>query len=179
MVVGLLHRLSGLSDPTSQPIVQLAMRGAQRVLHRGPAQKAPLTAAHLHLMFAKLDMRNSADLAFWSATLMAWWGMLRKASIVPPSVRRFDPSRHLTSKNLVALPGGDGVLVRQWFSKTNQVGRRVHSTVLRCLRSKFLCDSLCPVCALRRHLCRNRPTGQTPLSSHADGSFTACTFSVY
>ena len=81
--VWLLHKVNGIQhlDPSSFPIV-MTLRGIRRVLGDSKNQARPITVYELRLIFTKLDMSDSQDVAFWLGVLLCFRGLLRKSNIV-------------------------------------------------------------------------------------------------
>ena len=125
--VKLLHLFSGADYPfTKDFILSLTLRGiARNVLHT-PRRAPPVSPSLLHQLSSFLLLNGvprSATLL--CAFLSAFFLMARVANIVPPSLRQFDPRRHLTHGD-VALTAHALLVTFKSFkcTKTIQFGER-------------------------------------------------------
>jgi hypothetical protein len=83
-VVRILHVDADLPNPLEGNWeVSLIKRGITRKLGRPPVQKLPITLDILKAIFELLDMELSKDLSFWSASLVGFYGLLRKNTLLP------------------------------------------------------------------------------------------------
>lgn len=108
-----LHGLSTLHASQGLPFIGLAhynihimLLSVRKTLGNTPFAKLPLEPYMLLAIKQKLNPAVSKDVAFWAATLLGFFGFLRKGNLVPPSATRFDPRRHLSRSNIVRAPHG-------------------------------------------------------------------------
>jgi hypothetical protein len=144
--IRLLHIEAGFENPLAQNWeVMMIQRGISRLMGTPPKQKLPMTIPMLIALYGTLA-DTPADKAFWIACLIAFFGFLRKSTLLPASselslgkfIARCDV-KELTLQSFT-------VLVR--FSKTIQFGQRVLSLpYVSCSDVR-----LCPVRALLSHL---------------------------
>jgi hypothetical protein len=86
-VVRILHVEANLPNPLDKNWeVAMIKRGIQRKLGRPPMQKLPITVDVLKAIFELLDMTENGDLSFWAASLVCFYGLLRKNTLLPVSV---------------------------------------------------------------------------------------------
>ena len=83
-----------------------------------------ITSKILIDLYTFIDIEKAEDLALWSAFLTAFYCLLRKLSVVPVSLAKFDPSKGLSRKKIKVVPEKNVVLVYINFSKTIQFGNR-------------------------------------------------------
>ena len=78
-----LHKLNNLPhlDPSSFPI-QMTLSGIRRTLGDCAHQATALSVKDLRLMFTRLDLQESEDVAFWLAIIFCFRGLLRKSNVV-------------------------------------------------------------------------------------------------
>ena len=89
-----------------------------RKLAKSPRQVLPITPEILLAMYGHFNIEHAADLAHWTAFLLALRLLYRKSSIAPESLSKFNPVTGLSHEKVVL---SNGVLfVFQNFSKTNQ-----------------------------------------------------------
>jgi hypothetical protein len=153
-VVRLLHVEAGVSNPLEGNFeLQMLKRGIKRVKGVPPCQKQPITIEILRKMFLYLDCAKPADLAFWSAALVAFFGFLRKSSVLPEN-QNFDEKKTLLRADVTKLCLSSFVLQCR-HSKVVQFGQKV------LMLPYVACDELplCPVRALLAHFGAS-PLGQ-------------------
>jgi hypothetical protein len=148
-------------------------RGIARQLGTPPNQKLPLTVPILAMFVKFLDMSLNSDLAFWSACLVGFYGLMRKSTLLPKSVFKSDMS--LLRSDVVNLCE-DSFVLEVRHSKTIQFGQRV----LQIPFTSCAVDALCPVRALLLHLISSRLLPSAPLFSYVDLGREIClTHSVF
>jgi hypothetical protein len=156
-IIRILHLEAGLDNPLDKNFeVNLIKRGVSRQLGTPAIQKLPLDVEMLRLMFDCYDFTSAVDVAFWSALLLGFFGLLRKSSLLLKSVRE-KPSSGIRRCDVVNMQFDSFVLLVH-RTKTIQFGDRV-------LRIPFVScsdDRLCPVRALLRHLTMSKlPAGSS------------------
>jgi hypothetical protein len=50
-----------------------------------PSKKLPITVEILRSIFANLDLASPCDLSFWAAFVVAFFGFMRKFTLLPES----------------------------------------------------------------------------------------------
>ena len=119
---------ASLLDPPSDKVfdavlVSVSLKGLKAQLSRPVRQKLPLSVEHLVKFYNVLNLSNVKHLACWCAMLLAFFGCFRLSNLVPLSLGKFDPLKHLKrddirfEKNIV--------LVFYKWSKTNQNSSKV------------------------------------------------------
>ena len=144
-IVRLMHLDAGFANPLDGNWeLKMVYKGISRLLGVPPKQKSPMTPTILLLLHRSLDDSN-LDHAFWCACLLAFFGFLRKATLLPASgdlVRgKYIARGDIENLNLTSF------LLLVKGSKTIQFGQKVHSVpYAACPDSR-----LCPVRALLKH----------------------------
>lgn len=116
------HKWHGITPvPADNFMVSSTLMGAKRLLGDSSFSSDPLLPPQLKRMYATLDMRESNDLVFWTATVVAFRGLLRKSSVCKGEhcLRRRDVTFH-----------NWGVVITQRSSKTIQFQERNHKIPL-------------------------------------------------
>ena len=113
-----LHLALDLPFPTDSFQISTTMKGLKRKLARVPFQVLPITPAMLKAMYVHIDLENTRDLALWCAFLSAFYGLLRKASVVPENFTSDDPA-YLRRHNIHVDKSQNVVLLYLGYSKTN------------------------------------------------------------
>ena len=90
--VKLLH----LSSFTKDFILSLTLRGIARNALHTPRRAPPVSPSLLHQLSSFLLNGDPRSATLLCAFLFTFFPMARVANIVPPSLRQFDPRRHLT-----------------------------------------------------------------------------------
>jgi hypothetical protein len=140
-VIRLLHLESGYKNPLIDNFeLSLIRRGINRQKGVPPKQKQPMSIEIMFKMFRFLDLSKSADLAFWAACCIGFFGFLRKSTLLPVNAQT-EGERFLAQEDVLELEIDSFVLrVRQ--SKVIQFGERVHNI-------PFASCTLCEVCPVR------------------------------
>ena len=118
-----LHEAYGLKFPSNDFNLDTTMQGLKRRLARTPFFVMPITPRILMKMFTFLDMSKPSDLALWCSYLSAFYGLFRKANVVPES-GPIDPARTLTRGHIKLDRVHKVVYISITFSKTIQFGQR-------------------------------------------------------
>ncbi len=149
-----LHAFYGYSSPPlSDPRIRLSLNGIRRIGARPPRQARAITLDDLSALALCLD--SSVDSGYLAGYLLAFFGLLRKASIVPPTEAHFDPSLHLTRGDFSFYSWG--MLVRVKRSKTRQFGDK--PIFIPYIRTN---GRLCPVSAVERHFSMQKRSPTDP-----------------
>ena len=160
--VRLLHVESGLINPLAQNWeVSMIQKGISRMMGSPPKQKLPMTIPMLLSLYGTLSDTPS-DKAFWGACLIAFFGFLRKSTLLPASseltLGKFIARSDLADLTLSSFT----VLIR--FSKTIQFGQRVLSLpFVSCADFR-----LCPVRAILSHLGSSVLSPSRPLFNYVE-----------
>jgi hypothetical protein len=145
-VIRILHLEAGYVSPLEGNFeLDLLKRGIRRENGKPPNQKAPITLDILLKLHEFIDLESPADLAFWAAALIAFFGFLRKSSLLPPTAH-FDEKSTLLRSEVLDL-GIESFVLLLRFSKVIQFGQKV----LKLPYTMCLSPSLCPVRALLSH----------------------------
>lgn len=142
--VGLLHREMGFPNPLSHNwILSTVLKGIKRTLGKPPQPKLPILPDLLICMRSRLNLNCSRHASFWAICLVAFFGLFRKAHLLPHSDASFDPKRQFTRSDFVYSSTGITLTVR--WSKTIQLGQRTVAVPLVAIPG----SSLCPVTAVQ------------------------------
>ena len=159
------YRLAGLNTaPLTHYRVSLALRAISMNIRRPPTDKLPVTPAVLKAVIAQLKGEQDS-LPLILGILIMFVGFLRQSSVVPGTVAAFDPTRHLTRKDVRRTPKGLAVAIK--WSKTIQRAADLQTILLPQTRD----PTLCPVLAYRAYTTArpdNRP--DAPLLVFKDGN---------
>jgi hypothetical protein len=151
--VRLLHLEGGFANPIAGNWeLGLMKKGISRLKGRPPKQKAPITVQVLLVLFRTLS-DSPIDRAFWAASLIAFYGFLRKSTLLPASETLL--SEKYISRSDVHDFNLTSFRLSIRYSKTIQFGQRVLILPYEACSDK----RLCPVRALLVHL------GVSPLTS--------------
>ena len=84
-IIRLLHLDSGFVNPLLDNWdLKMIYKGISRQLGRPPKQKSPMTISILLQLFRTLE-DHPFDAAFWFACLTAFYGFMRKSTLLPPN----------------------------------------------------------------------------------------------
>ena len=118
-----LHEAYGHKFPVNDFSLETTMQGLKRRLARTPFFVMPLTPRILSLLYTFLDMSKPKDLALWCSFLTCFYGLFRKANVVPESAQ-FDPRLTLTRSHITLDRSSKVVFIHVTFSKTIQFCQR-------------------------------------------------------
>ena len=113
-----VHQALDLPFPVNSFQVDTTMQGLKRKLARVPFQVLPLTPVILKKMYSNLNMRRVQDRALWCSYLLSFYGLLRKSSAVPKSVR-FDINKVLVRRNIKVDTENNMLYLYLGYGKTN------------------------------------------------------------
>ena len=153
-----LHEADGQTFPSNDFNLDTTMQGLKRRLARTPFFVMPISPRILLDIFSLLDMSKTCDLALWCSYLTAFYGLFRKANVVPES-GPVDPARTLTRGHITLDRVNKIVYIRVTFSKTIQFGQR--DLVIPIPSNNN------PALDLFRHIVKLFDTVDVPLSSPA------------
>lgn len=144
-IIRILHLENGYPNPLQTNFaLSCLLRGVRRSLGDSSNRKDPITTTHLLQILSGLDVQKPQDSAIWAAALVAFFCMLRRSNVLPPSLTAFQKSRHLLRQD-VALQK-DGAIVTIRWTKTIQFQERE----LRIPLARFN-SALCPYLAIAKH----------------------------
>jgi integrase len=148
----------GLANPLKDNyLLTMVKRGVARMKGVPPKQKDPMTVELLLALYNQVDFADNAEVAFWCALIVGFYGFLRKSSLLPasPSV---PVGKRLSRVDVVNLVGDSFDLLCH-HSKTLQFGQKVHTiSFASCVDKR-----LCPVLAMLTHLGANGLGDEVPL----------------
>jgi hypothetical protein len=161
-IVRLLHLDSGFRNPLeSNWELKMTYKGISRQL--GWPTKDPVTPAVLLLLHRTLE-NHRFDHAFWFACLVAYFGFLRKSTLLP------QPGNLISNKFLargdVTEISLESFLLTVRKSKTIQFGQKVHTVPYAACPD----TRLCPVRALFRHFGSSKLPSTSPLFNYVEKS---------
>lgn len=137
-IVRILHREVGLKNPLQDNwFLNLVLKGIKRDKGSAVKRKLPITPRMLLEIRKLLKLQEPRDLLFWSAITVAFFGLLRKANLVPHTARLYQPHQHLSRGDITRHR--DGIAINIKWSKTIQFHERTHQIPLPCLGSHPLC----------------------------------------
>jgi hypothetical protein len=156
-VIRLLHVEAGLPNPLQNNWeISSIQKGISRLMGKPPTQKSPVTVKILLDLYSTLD-GSSADIAFWAACLVAFYGFLRKSTLLPDQ-SALKSGKYIARADLINLTlASFSIVVRH--SKTIQFGQRL----LKLPYVSSLDVSLCPVRAVFRHFGTSEVVAARPL----------------
>ena len=133
-VVRLLHVHHGYPNPLHNNIrLSAVLKGVQRVMGCPVTRKSPITVDILQCIRKQLDLNVIQHASFWASCLIAFYGMLRKSSLFPPT------DSYLRIRNVKVYKWGIVLLLT--YSKTIQCRQRQHSVPLPCNPLTCLCHA--------------------------------------
>jgi integrase len=159
-VVRIMHLEAGFKNPLQDNWeLSSVQRGISRLLGKPPKQKSPITVAILLDLFRTVEV-HAADTAFWAACLVAFFGFLRKSTLLP-SNDMFLLGKFISRGDIADLTlSSFNLVIRQ--SKTIQFGQRV-------LTLPYVSATdvrLCPVRAVLRHFGVSKLGSSRPLFNY-------------
>ena len=160
-IVRIIHVQAGFVNPFKDNWeLSMIRRGILRKLGRPPVQKLPITQEILCSIFECLDFSRLGELSFWCACLICFFGLLRKNTLLPYSVKDLSSS-FLVRGDVVSL-NETSFLLKIRKTKTIQFGQRILSIPF------VMCEDkrLCPVRFLLRHLVHSPLPKEMPLFSY-------------
>ena len=139
-----MHKLCDLPDPIPQDYqLKYLLMGVKRELGTAQSPVDTVTPSHLLRIRSLLDCSSIADLAFWCACLIAFYGLLRPGNVAITG--RFEPSKHVRRIDL--MPCSWGYLLCLRHTKTIQFRERELHVIL-----PHVNGVLCPATALQAYL---------------------------
>lgn len=155
-IIRILHLEMGLQNPIENNYyLNSVLQGIKRIKSTTVQRKLPITPQILLLIRHHLDLHKPCDILFWATCLLAYFGLLRKSNLLPPSAKQFNPSKHPCRGDITKASGGLALRIKA--SKTIQFGERIHLIPLPFIQG----HPLCPVTAITAMLCQ-QPRQLTP-----------------
>ena len=77
------------------------IRGTRRECGTTPKQKLPITPDILHKIYSTINIESPYWLTFWSACLVAFYGMLRKANVCYDPTLPESAQQHIRRKDII------------------------------------------------------------------------------
>ena len=164
-----LHEAYGNKFPSNDFNLDTTMQGLKRRLAKTPFFVMPITPRVLKLMYEQLDMSKPRDLALWCSYLVAFFGLFRKANVVPEA-GPIDPKKTLSRNHIMLDRVNRIVYIHVTFSKTIQF----------CQRDLFIPipSNSDPALDLFRHMERLMDSVNVPPTAPAF-SYTSTSFVTY
>ena len=142
-IVRLLHLDSGLKNPLQDNFaVRNLKRGIARAIGSPPKQKLPITLDILLKIRNHLSWSSPRDVAFWAGCIIAFFGFLRKNTLLPPSIS--SPGDACLLRGDIVFHDNTCFDINIRKSKTIQFGQRI-LTIPFCSSPS---SPLCPVKAI-------------------------------
>jgi len=110
--------------------------GLKRLKPENPKQAWPITPDILTSILGVLDLSRPDDARFWAYCTIAFFGFLRKSSLLVKSQAAFS-TQHLRRSDIRITPESLVLILRR--SKTIQFGDRVVPIVISAVPGSFLC----------------------------------------
>ena len=121
--VKFLHNALGHVFPEDNFQLDMSMQGLKRRLAKVPFQVLPITPGILRKLFPFVNLSCPEDQAIWTSFLTAFYGLLRKANVVPRT-SEYEPNKVLVGRNVLVDSEKNMVYLYIGFGKTNQFGRK-------------------------------------------------------
>ena len=160
-----LHKILGLSlAGFSDEILQLTLKGLNRLSTHICSPARPITVQMLGKIHTQLDHDNPDDVLFWAACIVAFFLLFRKSNLLPDTKFGFDPLKQLCRDDL--LYTGRNILVGIRWAKTHQFTKELLTFPLPILQGSVIC----PLKALNRVFQLISGKGSDHLFKKVDGS---------
>jgi hypothetical protein len=173
-VIRIMHLEAGFPNPLHENWeLSSIQKGISRLLGKPPVQKSPITVRIL-LDLYKTITDTPLDAAFWAACLIAFYGFLRKSTLLP-SAEYLSAGKFIARSDLIDLTlSSFSIIIKQ--SKTIQFGQRQ-------LSLPYVASSdfrICPIRAVLKHLGLSKLGAAVPLFDFVEAgvrvSFTHALF---
>ena len=138
-IVRLLHLQCDLPNPLLDFNLKITLRGITRALGDTPSSEIPITPPMLHHLLTKLHLDSPGDAAIFAAALTMFFGLLRRANVIPPAAAPFDPDLHLRRCDVTFST--ESVTLNIRWSKTNQFRQRQKLIPLPRIKGHVLCPA--------------------------------------
>lgn len=126
-----LHRINGYTPLAHDSFeIKITLMGIKRLLGSAPNQAKPMDKESLKKIFAKLNMSDTEDIAFWLSLLVGFRGLVRKSNMFNKDMafKRKELSLHTWGIRLVSKK-----------SKTIQFQERELEVVLSSIPGSIFC----------------------------------------
>jgi len=170
--VRLLHLEAGFSNPLSTYYISTLQKGVRRLLGDSTSPKLPITPHILLSIRSLLSFNTTFHVAFWAASLVAFFSFFRKSNLLPDAIHLYNPDRHLSRYNLHF--SSTGVIINVTWSKTIQYKDRVLNIPLPFIPS----SKMCPSTALWLSARQGDPTLGSPFQFF-DGKWRMLTYPAF
>lgn len=150
-IVSLLHKDNGLPNPIIDNwSLKMVLKGIVKVKGQSVKRKLPIDPQLLLLLRSKLDLTDPVNVVFWSVCLTMFFGLLRKSNVLPPSLKGFISSKHLSRSDFRIHPKGlhHGILLVIRWSKTIQSQQKTLFIPLPYIHNHALCPTTAAIKAL-------------------------------
>jgi integrase len=156
-VIRLMHLEAGFKNPLLDNWeLSSIQKGISRLLGKPPVQKSPITVKILLDIFQTVS-NHPSDVAFWAACLIAFYGFLRKSTLLPSS-ELMSAGKFIARGDVVDLTlSSFSLLIKK--IKTIQFGQRL--LTLHYVSSSDIRQ--CPVRAVMKHLAVSKLSSTAPL----------------
>ena len=162
-IIRILHEEAELLNPlNSNYEVRMIKRGIAREKGKPAKQKAPITVPILLDLYKTLNLSSPADIAFWAAALIGFFGYLRKSSLLPATVNT-PKAKRLCRADITNIQL-DSFRLTCRHSKSNQFGQRLHIIPF----ANCPDQRICPVRAIYTHLVTSTLPQDSPLFNFTD-----------
>ena len=139
-IVRILHLEWGLHNPLDQNYnLNCVLKGIRRDLGDSVNRKLPITPMILLDILKYLSMDNIVHCNVYAASLVMFFGMLRRSNVLPSSKSKFDTRRHLRRQDVSFRP--TGVIIKIRWSKTIQFHERELNLPLPRIPGNVLCPT--------------------------------------
>ena len=157
-------KLADLNDkPWHHYRVGLAMRSVAINVRHVPNPKLPIDPKALKAVLSRITEHKSHR-ALCLALLLMYMGFMRQSSVAPLTKATFDPTRHLTPRDITSTH--QGLKVKLKWTKTIQRSSDAKSLLLTATAD----PTLCPVRAHEEYIKHHAPPAAGPLLLHSDGN---------
>ena len=114
-----LQQLHGFSiAPFSNFTFTLLLKSLKRNSPQIPQSKLPITPEILLKIYSLINIKNAHHIVYWTSFLLGFYTLFRKSNLVIPSVKTFDPIKHLTRGKIRQTK--NGLLIQVTWSKVIQ-----------------------------------------------------------
>ena len=106
-IISLLHKEFSLPNPLQNNwVIRSLLHGIKRVKGGEISQKLPITLDILLRIRSRLNLQHSFDVTFWAVCLVAFYGLFRKAHLLPNSDQNYDNMKQLQFSDFGWYPWG-------------------------------------------------------------------------
>lgn len=138
-VIKLMHEEQGYSNPLNDWNLKMLKRGINRNLGKPPCQKLPITPQILLSIYSVLDLSLPKIKAFWAASLVAFYCLLRKSTLLPKSLSKSEIVKSLCICDVTVKSDKSEMFVKIRHTKTIQFGQRLLELPVSSVPGSVLC----------------------------------------